>query len=68
MTFPWLKKNPYLSQWLSAANGMVGALRGRATAQARRHTNSVVAEVLREKPRPRPKSAKPALARAKASR
>jgi hypothetical protein len=33
MAIPWLKKNPFLSMWLSAANLVAGTLRGQATAQ-----------------------------------
>lgn len=36
MANPWLKKNPFLSIWLSAANAVAGSLRGRATGQAKR--------------------------------
>lgn len=36
MRNPWLKKNPALSMWLSGANAVVGSLRGRAAAQAKR--------------------------------
>ena len=36
MSNPWLKKNPFMSLWLSTANRVAGSLRGQATAQARR--------------------------------
>ena len=36
MPNPWLKKNPFLSLWLSGANAVAGSLRSHATAQARR--------------------------------
>lgn len=36
MANPWLKKNPFMSMWLSAANSAAGAARGRATAQVKR--------------------------------
>ena len=36
MTNPWIKKNPWLSMWMSGANAVVGAARGRATAEMRR--------------------------------
>lgn len=36
MANPWLKKNPFMSMWLSAVNTAAGSLRGHATAQARR--------------------------------
>ncbi len=35
MPNPWLKKNPFMSMWLSAAHRMAGSLRGQATAQAK---------------------------------
>ncbi|MEJ5999330.1 hypothetical protein [Paucibacter soli] len=30
---PWLKKNPYMSMWLSAAHRAAATLRGQAAAQ-----------------------------------
>jgi hypothetical protein len=36
MKNPWGKKNPFLSMWLSGANAMAGAARGRASAEAKR--------------------------------
>lgn len=36
MANPWLKKNPFMSMWLSAANSVAGKARGQATAQAKR--------------------------------
>jgi hypothetical protein len=33
---PWMKKNPFLSMWLSGANAVAGAARSRATAEAKR--------------------------------
>ena len=36
MTNPWLKKNPFLSMWLSAFNTAAGAARGHAIAQINR--------------------------------
>lgn len=42
MPNPWLKKNPLMSMWLSGANRMAGALRGQATAQAKRQINAAV--------------------------
>ena len=38
MKNPWVKKNPFLSMWLSGANAIIGATRGRATAQAKRQS------------------------------
>jgi len=36
MKNPWLKKNPFLSVWMSGANRVAGAARGHATAAIRR--------------------------------
>ena len=55
MANPWLKKNPFMSMWLSTANRVAGTLRGQATAQAKRQVNAAVAEVLS----PTPAKAKP---------
>jgi len=33
---PWLKKNLFMSAWLSAAHSLAGPARTQATAQARR--------------------------------
>ena len=35
MANPWLKKNPFMSMWLSGANAAAGRARVRATAQTR---------------------------------
>lgn len=43
---PWLKKNPFLSMWLSTANRFAGSLRGHATGHARRQVNAVIAETI----------------------
>ncbi len=42
MRNPWLKKNPFMSMWLSGANAMAGSLRGQATAQAKRQAASAL--------------------------
>lgn len=42
MPNPWLKKNPFLSIWLSEANRIAGMVRGQAAAQAKRQVNAVV--------------------------
>jgi hypothetical protein len=36
MKNPWLKKNPWLSMWLSGANAVAGSARSRATAEGKR--------------------------------
>lgn len=40
MPNPWLKKNPFMSMWLSAANRIAGTMRGQATAQAKRQISA----------------------------
>ena len=42
MKNPWGKKNPFLSMWLSGANTIAGAARGRATAEAKRQTSAAI--------------------------
>ena len=42
MKNPWLKKNPFLSVWLSGANAIFGAARGTATASARRQSKALM--------------------------
>jgi hypothetical protein len=41
MSNPWLKKNPFMSMWLSSANRMAAPVRGQVAAQARRQVNAV---------------------------
>lgn len=36
MTNPWLKKNPFMSLWLSGANKVANSIRGHAAAQTQR--------------------------------
>jgi len=45
MPNPWLKKNPFMSLWLSGANRMAGTMRSQATAQARRQVSAAVTKV-----------------------
>ena len=42
MSNPFLKKNPLMSMFLSAANRTAGTLRGQATAQAKRQISAAV--------------------------
>ena len=42
MSNPWLKKNPFLSMWLSGANSVANTARGRIAAEAKRQTSSAV--------------------------
>jgi hypothetical protein len=36
MRNPWIKKNPLMSIWMSAANTVIGSARSRVTAEAKR--------------------------------
>ena len=36
MANPWLKKNPFMSLWLSGANRVAGSVRGQVAAEAKR--------------------------------
>lgn len=42
MPNPWLKKNPFMSMWLSGVNRMAGTMRGQATAQTKRQISAAV--------------------------
>ena len=42
MSNPWLKKNPFMSMWLSAANRAAGTMRNQATAQAKRQISAAL--------------------------
>ena len=68
MSNPWLKKNPFMSLWLSTANRMAGSLRGQATAQVKRQVNGAVSEATRESLKLWSDGAKPAAAKAKRRR
>ncbi len=41
MKNPWLKKNPFMSRWLSGANKVAGAARGLAAAAVKREATRV---------------------------
>ena len=45
MSNPWLKKNPFMSMWLSGANKMIGSARGQATAAVKREAGKASAAV-----------------------
>ncbi len=36
MANPWLKKNPFMSVWLSGANRVAGSVRGQVASEAKR--------------------------------
>ena len=44
MSNPWLKKNPFMSMWLSAANSAASTARGHAAVGARRQSQAVIAQ------------------------
>ena len=45
MKNPWIRKNPLMSMWLSGANAIFGAARGRASAEAKRQTKTMMSEM-----------------------
>jgi hypothetical protein len=45
---PWLKKNPVMSMWLTAANKATGSARAQATGAAKRQVTANQAEVTRQ--------------------
>ena len=44
MANPWLKKNPFMSMFLSGANSLAGSARAQATAAVKRQTTKAVTE------------------------
>ncbi len=42
MSNPWLKKNPFMSLWLSGANSVAHSARGRITAAAKRQSKTAL--------------------------
>ncbi len=68
MSNPWLKKNPFMSMWLSTANRMAGTLRGQAAAQVKRQATAAATEATRESLKLWTDAVKPAAARAKRRR
>ena len=42
MSNPWLKKNPFMSMWLSGANSVANSARGRIAAEAQRQSATAV--------------------------
>jgi len=47
MTNPWLKKNPFMSLWLSGANTVANSMRGHAAAQVKRQATAATAKARR---------------------
>ncbi len=42
MSNPWLKKNPFMSLWLSGANKIAGSARSQMSAEAKRQINQAL--------------------------
>lgn len=68
MSNPWLKKNPFMSLWLSAANRAAGSMRAQATSQVKRQVKAAVTEATRENLKLWSDGAKPAAAKARRRR
>jgi hypothetical protein len=48
MKNPWTKKNPFLSMWLSGANAIAGATRGRASAAIKKQTRTAMTQGMKQ--------------------
>lgn len=48
MKNPWLKKNPLMSMWLSGANKVAGAARGKAAAAVKREATRASKDAVAE--------------------
>jgi len=48
MSNPWLKKNPFMSMWLSGANRVANSARGRIAAEAKRQSASLVTQATKD--------------------
>ena len=48
MANPWLKKNPFMSVWLSAANAAAGSMRGQAAGQAKRQATTAMTKATKD--------------------
>jgi hypothetical protein len=47
MTNPWMKKNPFMSMWLSGANAVANRARGHATTAAKQQSGKIIKQVAR---------------------
>jgi hypothetical protein len=68
MSNPWLKKNPFMSIWLTAASRIAGSVRGQATAHVGRQVTAAVTGATRESLKRWSNGTTPALAKAKRRR
>jgi hypothetical protein len=48
MANPWLKKNPFLSMWLSSFNAAAGSMRGHALNQAKHQTMNAMTKATQD--------------------
>ena len=48
MANPWLKKNPFMSMWLSGANQVAGKARAQGTAETKRQGQAALTELSTE--------------------
>lgn len=48
MSNPWLKKNPFMSMWLSAAHSAANSARGAITAEAKRQSMTAIKQATRD--------------------
>ena len=48
MSNPFLKKNPFMSMWLSGAHSVANTARGQVAAQARRQSTAAVNSAARD--------------------
>lgn len=48
MKNPWIKKNPFMSMWLSGANAVAGSARTCAIAEGRRQTSIMMTKGTRQ--------------------
>jgi hypothetical protein len=42
MSNPWLKRNPFMSMWLSGANSVANSARGKIAAEAKRQSTIAI--------------------------
>jgi len=47
MTNPWMKKNPFMSIWLSGANAVANRARGQATIAAKQQSREIIKQATR---------------------
>jgi hypothetical protein len=48
MINPWIKKNPFMSLWLSGFNAMLGSMRGPISAEFQRQQTNMISEATRQ--------------------